>query len=419
MAADDTRSARRSPRSALRRSGLDLPILRVESQYRNETRNLQRQERNQYSSFVWNMMRLDPGPRVTIAEVVGPEQDAALEAKDEPSLNASVAYYQGKSDPAELIQVLKFYATYLIQQARKEADAGKQQFLLFKATDLARMIVQHSELSVNADAEALVFGIFVAMGGAYGEPLRAYARHEESVYQLMRRLQMAPQDLTLRLRLGEALTAQTSYFDALVQFHTLLRILVRRGESGDRNRGWIVARIGDLFQRLSDISASRLKDARKLRAFINRYNRDLADRGHELPRLQDISAAQVNRVRDALLAEAIRWYVQAARAPNLERRQRLRMAAQAGENMIALGKSREAMGLLEEQNGLWARVPEGPETLRERAAYLRLLSSAALQTKRRDVSDQANREAAEVSGKLGAIEARRREHEQARAALLS
>src|SRR3970040_905102 len=174
-----------------------------------------------------------------------------------------------------------------MQQARKEPQADKQQFLLFKAADFARMIVQYSAMSTSADAEALVFGIFVALGGAYGEPFSTYARHEERIYQIMRRLQTMPQDLTVRLKLGEALTEQTSYFDALVQYHALLRILIRRGEAGNRQRGWIVARIGDLFQRLSQITSSRLKDARKLRAFIDRYNRDFAEGGRELPRLQE------------------------------------------------------------------------------------------------------------------------------------
>jgi hypothetical protein len=394
-----------------------MPILRVESQYRNETRNLQRQERNKYSSFLWNMVKLDLGPRVTIGDLVGPEQDAKLDYKDESALHANLAYYQGKSDPRELIQVLKYFATYLMQQARKETDAQKQQFLLFKAADFARTIVQHSELSVNADAEALVFGIFVALGSAYGEPFSGYARHEETVYQIMRRLQMVPQDLTLRLRLGEALTAQTSYLDALVQYHTLLRVLMRRGDAGHRQRGWIVARIGDLFQHLSQISSSRLKDARKLRAFIDRYNRDFADSGHELPRLTEIDVTHVTRVRHALLGEANRWYAQAAGAANLERRQRLRMAAQAGENFNTTGRPREALALLEEHYGLWKRVPDSLQTLNEHAAYLKQLSSAAMQLKRRDAMDFAARESAEVNGKLAAIEARRREREQARAAL--
>jgi hypothetical protein len=419
MAVNDTRRAASRSRAAPARGTLDLPILRVESQYRNETRILQRQERDKYSSFLWNMMRLDAGPRVTIGELVGPNQDAPLGPADEGALNASVAYYQGKSDPGELIQVLKYFATYLMQQARKETAAENQQFLLFKAADFARMIVQHSNMSVNADAEALVFGVFVALGKAYGEPFNTYARHEETVHQIMRRLNMAPQDLSLRLRLGEALVAQTSYFDALVQYHTMLRILVRRADGGARHRGWIVARIGDLFQGLSRISSSQLSDGRKLRAFIARYNRDFAESGHDLPRLTEISTAVVTRVRHALLSEASRWYLQAGGSATLERRQRLRMLAQAGENLNTLERHREALNALQQNYALWQRVPESPVTLAEHAAYLKHLSSAAIQLKRRDVVDWCAHESSEVNGKLHAIETARRDREQARAALLA
>ncbi len=419
MAQRDIQRASARRREAPQRATLDLPILRVESQYRNETRNLQRQERQKYSNYLWNMVSLDLGPRVMIGELVGPNQDAPLDVQQESALNESISYYRGKSAPDELIGVLKYFSTYLMQQARKETQAEKQQFLLFKAADFARMIVQYSPLSVSADAEALVFGIFVALGGAYGEPFATYARHEEKIYQIMRRLQTMSQDLTVRLKLGEALTEQSSYFDALVQYHALLRILIRRGEAGNRQRGWIVARIGDLFQRLSQITSSKLKDARKLRAFIDRYNRDFADGGRELPRLQEISAGQVTRIRHALLGEAARWYVQAAGAANLERRQRLRIAAQAAENLNTLSRYKEALAVLESHHGLWKRVPEGPTTLQEHRDYLKHLTTAAMQLKRRDVTGWASREAGEVGAKLGQIETRRRERDQARAALLT
>ena len=419
MATNDTPGATQPPAGGTGRSALDMPILRVESQYRNETRTLQRRERDQYSSLLWNIARLDLGPRVMIGELVGPNQDAVLDFSDEAALQSSVSYYQGKADPSELLRVLKFFSTYLMQQARKERDAERQQFLLFKAADLARMIVQHSAMSVNADAEALVFGIFVALSKAYGEPFAHYARHEQVIYQTMRRLQLMPQELGVRLRLGEALMAQTSYYDALVQFHTMLRAMVRRGETVDRNRGWIIARIGDLFQQLSRITTARLKDGRKLRTFIERFNRDYAAERRELPRLTEINISQVTRLRQALLGEATGWYRQAAGFPALDRRQRLRMAAQAGENLIAMNRHREALALLQQHYGLWIRVRETPRTLQERADYLTLAATAAIQLKRREAMAWASKEAAEVNGKLATVETQKRERDQARAALLA
>ncbi len=421
MALDPDRSRRGSSAPAAERTApavLDLPVLRVESQYRHETRNLQRQERARYSNLLWNMVSFTMGPRVLINQLVGPNQDQPLDYADESRLQANVGFYQSKSDPTELIQVLKFYTTYLMQQARKERDADKQRFLLFKAVDFARLIVQHSPLSVNADAEALVFGIFVALGSAHGGGMGDYMRSEETIYQLMRRLQVMPQELQLRLKLGDALLEQTSYADALVQYRTLLRILVRRREGADRHRGWIVARVADLFQRLSQITSTQLKDARKLRSFIDRFNRDFAEGGHTLPPLPQINVSTVMRVRQALLEEANRWYQQGVASPVLERRQRARMAIQLGENLNALRDHNRALAVLEEHYGLWHRIEETPVTLEEQAEYLRQLTGAAIQLKRRDVLGWANKESSDVSAKLGAIETQRREREQLRAALL-
>lgn len=392
--------------------------MRVELQYRNETRNLQRRERDKYGNLLWNMMSLNMGPRVTIADLVGPNQDARLDFKDEVRLQGNIGYYQGRSNPNELIQVLKFFTTYLMQQARKEQDPRRQQFLLFKAVDLARMIVQHSPLSVNAEAEAMVLGIFVALANAHGQPFITYARREDLVYRLMRRLAMVPRDLPLRVKLGEALVEQTSYFDGLVQYQAMLHILVHQGELVMRNRGWVVARMGDLFQQLSDITASRLKDARKLRMFIDRFNRDFAEGGQKLPRLQDVNVMNVSRVRQALLGEAAKWYVQAANDIHLDRRQRLRAAARAAENLNSLGRPREALAVVHDHIGLWSRVQETEATLREHQDFLRQMSNAALRVKRRDLMELANREGTEVAGKLSEIEQRRHAHEQARAMLL-
>jgi hypothetical protein len=390
----------------------------VESQFRNETQLLQRQERDRYGSFLWNMMRLDMGPKVTIHKLVGANQDVAIDFKHESALNASVDYYGRKSHPGELIQVLKFFCAYLMQQARKETRVDRRQFLLFKVVDCARTIVQHSPMSVNADAEMLVLGIFVALARAHGEPFQSYARAEDRVVRLMRRLQVIPKEPNVRMQMAEALMEQGGYLDALVQYHTLLRMTVRRGDSNKQHAGWIAARIADVFQTVSRVTPSKLKDARKLRAFIDRYNRDLVESGRELPRLTQVHFSQINRVRRALIVEANRWALQAARAPTLDRRQRLRMAALAGENCNALQRHREGLQILAELSPLWRHVQETPGSLRDHADYLKHYTVAAMHAKDRDAMTRAAREANDVNTKLSAIESRRRAHEQARMALL-
>jgi hypothetical protein len=400
------------------RPAVAFRVLRVESLFRRDTRNLHRQERDRFSNFLWNMLRLDRGPRVTLTELVGEEQNTPLDYDSEGAINASVNYYHDKADHTDLLQVLKFFCAYLMQQARKEPNADKQIFLAFKVVDLARMMVQYSPFAVNAEAETLVLGVFVDL--ATHEPARykEYATHQQTVFTLMKRLQLLPNDLHLRYQLAEALVAQTSFIDALVQYQTLLRLYPRRSPSSDRIHGRTYGRIGGIFQNLAEHATPSLRDARKLKNFISRFNRDFADRRNELPAF-DRPDARLARVRRALLAEAIRWFVRAAEVSALDRRLRLQFASLAGQSQLLLDEPRDALRLLEQTYPLWQRVREGPVMLENKATFLRLLSSAALAAKQRDRAGWANRELNEVLTKLGTIEKEEREREQRRAAMLS
>ncbi len=396
-----------------------LKSTRVEVQYRHETRNLNRQERDRYSNFLWNIMKLDTGPRVTLDRLVGTEKDLHLGFAEEGKLQTHLGYYLGKSDPAELLQVLKFFTVYLMQQTRKEADPSLQQFLLFKAVDLARMIVQHSPLSVNADAEALVFNIFIALGSEYPDRFSEYMRSEESVFQTMRRLAVVPHDVQIRLKLGEQLAEQTSYIDALAQYHMLLRILVRRGEQSSRSRGYVLSRIGDLFQDLSKVTLRHLGDGRKLKNFVDRFNLDFADRGRQIPPFNSATSAQVRRVRTALLREGVNWQLRAAATPTLELRVRLNSALQAGSSLITLGDHARALKELEDGYELWRGIPESAASLQDKSEYLKEYTSAAVHLKRRSKLEWVTREISDVSEKQANIERKEKERQQAKAVLLA
>ena len=396
-----------------------LKSTRVEAQYRHETRNLNRQERDKYSNLLWNIMKLDPGPRVTLDRLVGPEKDLDLGFAEEGKLQAHLGYYLGKSDPGELLQALKFFTVYLIQQTRKEASPSVQQFLLFKAVDLARMIVQYSPLSVNSDAEALVFNMFIAFGSEYPERFSGYMHAEESIFHTMRRLAVVPHDVHIRLKLGEQLAEQTSYADALVQYHMLLRILVRRGEQSTRSRGYVLSKIGDLFQEISKVTLSNLGDGRKLKNFVERFNRDFAERGRQIPLFISPTSSQVRRIRTALLREAVNWQLRAASTPTLELRVRLKSALQAGSNLNTLGDRATALKELEDGYRLWRGIPESAASLRDKSEYLKEYTSAAVYLKRRSKLEWVTREISEVSERQAEIERKEKEHQQARAALLA
>jgi len=406
----------KAPPRATRGPGSHLRTLRAEARFRNDTRNLHRRERANFSNFLWNMMRLDLGPRITLNQLVGPNMDVGLDAAKDKALDTSVEYYRGKSDD-RLVEVLKFFNAYLMQLARRDRDPENQRYLLFKAIDFARMIVQFSPMSVNSEAESIVLAIYIALGTEDSARFGHYMRSEEKVYRIMQRLEMSPNDAQVRMDLADELVRQTCHFDALVHYRILLRILVRRGENVQRSRGYVISKIGEVFDEMSTLTLGKLGDGRKLKSFLDRYNRDFAESGHELPPLGKPNSSQMNRLQRGLINEAVRWHQQAAAFSQLDRRVRARSAARAGQCLMQLGRYRKALDVMGAQFPVWRGIPENETSLREKANYLKLLSSAAMQSKQRSEVAWIAKESNDVSTKLSKIEKDRRDRDQARAAM--
>src|SRR5689334_4048907 len=276
------RSGSRNKRDAPDMVPVSLRTLRTEAEFRRDTRNLDREERDRYSNFLWNMVRLDLGPRVTLTDFVGATAEKSLQYDDEASLKSSVDYYS-RQDPRRLIQVLKFFACYVLQQARAEKQFPHQLFLIFKAVDLLRMVVQYSPFSVNGEAETIVYGLFIDLGSAKPARFSKYMKAEAQIHQLMRRLQVAPNDHQARLNMAEQLMQQTSLLDAMVQYHMLLRLYPAMRPEVDRRRGYVYLKMAQVFQDIMDNATGPVQDARKLKNFVERYNRDFSERGKEIP----------------------------------------------------------------------------------------------------------------------------------------
>src|SRR3990172_2390305 len=86
-----------------------LRLLRIESDFRQQTRTLPRQERERFDSLLWNSLRMDWGPKTTIAQVVGADQNASVGYEQEDALKSTVDYYSKKVDRRDLLRVLRFY----------------------------------------------------------------------------------------------------------------------------------------------------------------------------------------------------------------------------------------------------------------------------------------------------------------------
>ncbi len=404
------------------RGAVLLRHMRVETDFRRVTQRLERQERDKYSSFLWNMIRMERAPKVSIMEVVGARVDNPVEYWHEDPLKTSVDFYHSRVDRAGLIGVLKFYTVFLLQQARKEADPDKQLFLIFKTAEFARMIVQYSPYSIHADAEALVFGLFHDLSAHSPAQFRIYVEQEKPIFDTMRKLHFSPLDTDARLELGNLLIRQSSYFDALVQYQYLLGRYPRVPRDADLPRGRVFIKIAEIFQSLIDYAEDgpgQFRDARKLRNFIDRYNRDYAQRGAAIPRIREPSPAQIRKAVQAMRGIANLWYQRALAVRLLGPRMVTKLVSDLAANYIKDRNSKEAHKLLHTAYRYWRRVPDAIDSLQQRIEYLNLMTSVGTQLRKRDMVNFAYREIREYQNRLSDLELRQKAEQARREALLA
>jgi hypothetical protein len=392
--------------------------LRTEAVYRHDTRNLDRTERDRYSNFLWNVVRLNMGPKVMLTDLVGEGGEKPLDAEQEDDLRTSLDFYSQK-DPAQLLPVLRFFSAYLLQQARQAKDLRHQIFVAFKAVDLLRLIVQHSPYAVSYDAETITSGILADLGLQLPQRFARYHETETRIHSLMRRLHHAPNDHSARAQLADGYVLQTSLYDALVQYQMLLRLLPTMRLELDRRRGLVYVRVGDLFQGLADMSPAGLQDARKLRNFIDRYNRDHADRGDQIPPLRGPDPTAVRRVQRRFREFASRAYALAIKVQDLEPRVLLTAHTNLGSNLLAEGRAKEATVALTEGNRYYKPAQETAAILDQRLNYLDLLANAATRSRRRELFDSVQVQITDTKKRYRAMNTANAEKQKRRAQLLA
>jgi hypothetical protein len=417
MGQSDVRGAVRAGTGPGSTQPIALRMLRTEAVYRQDTRNLDRTERDRYSNFLWNVVRLDLGPKVRLADLVGTGGAKPLNMAQEDDLSAFVDFYSTK-DARQLLPVLQFFAAYLMQQARQAKDQRRQLFLVFKAVDVLRMIVQYSPLSISYPAETVVSGIFADLGGQLPQRFAAYHDHQTRIRALMRRLHHAPNDHSARAQLAEAYARQTSLFDAFVQYQTLLRLLPPTPIERDRRKGLVYVRTGGLFQGLADMKLAALQDGRKLRNFIERFNREQEGRD-PIPALKGTDAAALGRVQRGFRALANRAYTVAIKVQSLDPEVLLSVYTHLGRNLLAEGRSKEAAAVLTEGNRHYRTEPDSLAAFDERVRYLAMLSDAAARAGSRELGEKVLLQLADAQRRRRDLEAAQKEKQKRRAEILA
>ena len=363
-------------------------------------------------------MRFDLGPKIRLSDVVGATGEKPLDAGQEHDLSTALDFYSRK-DPDQLLPVLKFFAAYLMQQARQSKDLRQQIFLVFKAVDLLRMVVQYSPYAVNYDAETIVSGVFADLGLQLPKRFTHYQETEVRIHAIMRRLHHAPNDHSARAQLADAYAQQTSLYDSFVQYQMLLRLLPAMRIELDRRRGLVYVRVGDLFQGLADFSPGALQDGRKMRNFVERYNRDYAERGNSIPVWSGPDAASVRKVQRRFRELANRSYALAVKVHDLEPRVLLAAHTNLGSNLLAEGRYKEAAATLTEGNRYYKPAQETPAVLDQRLNYLDMLAEAAGRSRKRELYETVQVQITETKKRYRAINAAAAEKQKRRAQLLA
>ena len=381
---------------------IKLRLMKVESEFRHLTRTLPRQERDKFDSLLWNSIRLDFGPKNTISQLVGAEQKAALSYEHEEALKHTVDYYRSRVDHRELLRVLRFYAAYFLQQARREHTFAKQLFLLFKAVDLLRMLGQFSAFAISADAETMVWAIFADLGTQRPTQFKPYFEAEQEIIKAVRRLAVFPSDHRARERLAELFYQQTSFYDAFMQFSFLSRIYPKMPIAGDTRRGARYLQMANIIQELAHVPRNRLGDARKLRNFIDRYNRDHEGTGM-LP-LPNSDPARIQKSMFSMLPAADGLYRQTLAVTRLGAPRLTEAALRLGQNLFQEGRPKEALAVLLEHQPRLAKIGASVTAWERRLEYIDQVIAVARKLQRRGVLNMALEEQREFRVELERVQ---------------
>lgn len=401
---------------------INIRRMRAESDFRRDTKYQDRNERDHYQNFLWNMIRFDSKPKVSLREIVGPQQNRKLSYQDEKSLNLSVGHYVTRKNPRELIRVLKFYTAFMMQMARKAETFENQQFLLFKAVDFARMIVQYSSYRVNVDAEAIVLGVFSDLGNQKKGGFVRYMEVQQKIYGLMKKLAFSPQDHITRVELADTLMRQTSFYDAYAHYMFLLGRYPKMPPHSDTNRARVAIKMAEIFQNLVfhiTEDAGKMNDARKLKNFIERYNRDYGDTGKPIPPITGNNPVQFKKTAQSMREHANSWYLRALNVKKIGPRMATRLISRMAENYVVDGKQKTALQALVNGYDYWRGVPKGVDAIVERTGYLNMVIEISGKLKKPDITEWAQKEQREWKDKMHSIVSEQDKREKRREAFMT
>ncbi|MBF0279572.1 MAG: hypothetical protein HQM13_17365 [SAR324 cluster bacterium] len=210
---------------------------------------------------------------------------------NEEALDSHLRYFLRKNDVELYRQHLLSIAYMCLKQARLATHKNDQLPLLFKSIDLLRMYIQYSDESIDVMASSIIVHIFSTFPDEFTEKLqieRDVFKHYVELHKTKRRVKDIgfgdKENVALRIKIARLSAQQKNYYDAFVQFSTILDFYRFRSSDDPQvvlNQAKAHAWIGSVFQEI--IHYVQPGEATILRNFIYRYNRDHATRKKAYP----------------------------------------------------------------------------------------------------------------------------------------
>ncbi len=206
-------------------------------------------------------------------------------------IDSHLRHYLKKNNRELYRQHLLSIAHMCIKQARAEKHKQKQIPLLFKAIDLLRIYIQYCDEGIDLMASSIILHALSTFPKEFDEKLAVekdvYKSYVE-LHKIRRRVSEIgygdKENVALRIKLSKLCVQEKNYYDAFVQFGTVLQSYRYRGEDDPQavlNRARTHTWIGNVFQEL--IHYAQPGKATILVNFIDRYNRDHATRRKPYP----------------------------------------------------------------------------------------------------------------------------------------
>ena len=173
-----------------------------------------------------------------------------------------------------------------------------------------------------------------------------------------------------------------------------------------------------VFQDIMDHAEGAKHDARKLKNFVERFNRDFADRSNEVTPVTGADKDSLKRTVNSVRQLANQYYARALTVQVLDARLLVSLATRLGASYVEEGRFKDAADVFAEGAKLWKGVPDTPENLKRRVEFFELAVTAAGKSGKKQVLSWAQQSLLEYRKRLAMLNAEEKQRMIRRAVIM-